>query len=82
VLPQEVLTPPHVTDPGDEQEVPFVALQLLPVQLTVPLNTQFAVQVAFNGRGRFAAVRAGSSVCGDVGSPVTAGCPRMTAKAS
>jgi hypothetical protein len=79
---QECVTPLQTTFPFAEQEVPSVEEhEPVPEQVTVTPNGQLAVQVDFNGRGRPAAARAGSSVCG-VCSPVTAGCPKMAAKAS
>lgn len=79
---QVVVVLPQVTLPFDEQLVPFTALHVLPVQDTVPPYRQVAVQVAFNGRGLFAAARNGSSVGGSAGSPVTTDGPRMAARAS
>jgi hypothetical protein len=82
---QDFVTPLQVTCPSAEQLVPsFEEHEVVPLQVTRTPNGQFAVavQLAFSGRGLFAAARAGSWVCGDVGSPATAGCPRMTARAS
>jgi hypothetical protein len=75
---QDFVTPLQTTFPFVGHEVPSTELhEPVPVQDTLTPKGQLAVQVDFVGRALFAA-----SICEDVCSPGTAGCPRMAAKTS